>query len=60
MEEQMEEDEQQQLADLVEGQQQLMEEQMEEDEQQQLADLMEEQMTGEDAVEIAISLGMPH
>ena len=42
------------------GQQQLMEEQMEEDEQQQLADLMEEQMTGEDAVDIAISLGMPH
>ena len=28
--------------------------------QQQLADQMEEQMTGEDAVDIAISLGMPH
>ena len=45
------------------GQQQLMEEQMEEGDQQQqppLADLMEEQMTGEDAVDIAISLGMPH
>ena len=48
----------------LEVQQQLMEEQveeqMEEDDQQQLADLMEEQMTGEDAVDIAISLGMPH
>ena len=45
------------------GQQQLMEEQMEEGDQQQqppLADLMEEQMTGKDAVDIAISLGMPH
>ena len=45
------------------GQQQLMEEQMEEGDQQQqppLADLMEGQMTGEDAVDIAISLGMPH
>ena len=28
--------------------------------QEQLAELMEEQMTGEDAIEIAISLGMPH
>ena len=44
----------------LEVQQQLMEEQVEEDEQQQLAGLMEEQMTGEDAVDIAISLGMPH
>ena len=48
----------------LEVQQQLMEEQgeeqMEEDDQQQLAGLMEEQMTGEDAVDIAISLGMPH
>ena len=44
----------------LEVQQQLMEEQVEEDDQQQLAGLMEEQMTGEDAVDIAISLGMPH
>ena len=28
--------------------------------QQQLAELIEEQMTGEDAIDIAISLGMPH
>ena len=28
--------------------------------QEQLAELMEEQMTGEDAIEIAILLGMPH
>jgi hypothetical protein len=27
---------------------------------EQLAELMEEQMTGEDAIDIAISLGMPH
>ena len=30
------------------------------DRQQQLAKLVEEQMTAEDAVDIAISLGMPH
>ena len=28
--------------------------------QEQLAELMEEQMTGEDAIDIAILLGMPH
>tara|TARA_B100000780_G_C20881733_1_gene350771 strand:+ start:210 stop:476 length:267 start_codon:yes stop_codon:yes gene_type:complete len=28
--------------------------------QQQLAELIEEQMTGEDAIDIAILLGMPH
>ena len=33
---------------------------LEKGDQQQLAELIEEQMTGEDAIDIAISLGMPH